>query len=99
MNIEHIPSSVDKSKEAGDLDLKKNLSEGLNLKDNSLDQIKLLTAKDLPENYQAQFKALNDDRLGNVNIAVVPDDLWIKGEQPSESNAEKNLILVKQSYF
>ncbi len=55
-------------------------------------------AKDLPEKYRGQFEALGDERLGSVNIAVVPDDIWKKG-QPTESSAEKNLILVRQSYF
>ena len=53
----------------------------------------------MPKNYQAQREALHDERLDGVTIAVVPDDLWIKGSQPSESSAERQLILIKQSYF
>ncbi len=37
--------------------------------------------------------------MDGVTIAIVPDDLWVKGSQPSESNAEKQLISIKQSYF
>lgn len=79
--------------------IKKHLQEYLGLKEGAVERIGLLKAKDLPKNYQAQREALHDERLGRVNIAVVPDDLWVKGSQPSESSAENQLILIKQSYF
>ncbi|MBI2641865.1 hypothetical protein HYW87_04750 [Candidatus Roizmanbacteria bacterium] len=69
------------------------------MKEGTVERIGLLRAKDLPKNYQAQHEALHDERLDGVTIAVVPDDLWGKGSQPSESSAEKQLILIKQSYF
>ena len=61
--------------------------------------MKLLKAKNLPKHYQTQLKAFHDKRLDNVTIAIVPDELWVKGNQPSESDAEKQLISIKQSYF
>lgn len=79
--------------------LKQHLQEYLDLKEGAVERIGLLKAKDLPKNYQAQREALHDERLDGVTIAVVPDDLWVKGSQPSESSAEKQLILIKQSYF
>jgi len=80
-------------------DLQQHLQRYLNLKEGAVERIGLLKAKDLPKNYQAQREALHDERLDGVTIAVVPDDLWVKGSQPSESSAEKQLILIKQSYF
>jgi len=80
-------------------DIKQHLEEYLGLKEGAVEKIGLLKAKDLPKNYQAQREALHDERLDGVTIAVVPDDLWVKGSQPSESSAERQLILIKQSYF
>lgn len=78
---------------------KQHLQEYLGLKEDTVERIGLLKAKDLRKNYQAQREALHDKRLDGVTIAVVPDDLWVKGSQPSESSAENQLILIKQSYF
>jgi hypothetical protein len=75
------------------------LENYLELKDGDVEKLELLKAKDLPKNYQKQLEALNDKRLDDINIAVVPDSLWVKGSQPSESDAANNLILIKQSYF
>lgn len=80
-------------------EIKQHLQEYLGLKEGTVERIGLLKAKDLPENYQVQREALHDERLDRVTIAVVPDDLWVKGSQPSESSAENQLILIKQSYF
>jgi len=80
-------------------DLQQHLQEYLGLKEGIVERIGLLKAKDLPKNYQTQCEFLYDERLDSVTIAVVPDDLWVKGSQPSESNAEKQLILIKQSYW
>lgn len=90
LNIEQ----TDKTK-----NLQQHLQKYLELKEDVVERIGLLKAKNLPKNYQAQREALYDERLDNVIIAVIPDDLWIKGNQPSESNAENQLILIKQSYF
>jgi len=78
---------------------KQHLQEYLGLKEGDVERVALLKAKNLPEQYQAQREALHDERLDGVTIAVVPDDLWVKGSQPSESSAENQLILIKQSYF
>ncbi|HUT22474.1 MAG TPA: hypothetical protein VMX18_03710 [Candidatus Bipolaricaulota bacterium] len=80
-------------------DTKQYLQEHLGLKEGAVERVGLLKAKDLPTKYKAQREALHDERLDGVTIAVVPDDLWDKGNQPSESSAEKQLILIKQSYF
>ena len=88
--------SISESEQKG---IKQYLHEYLDLKEGAIERIGLLKAKDLPENYQAQREALYDERLDGVTIAVVPDDLWVKGSQPSESSAERQLILIKQSYF
>jgi len=79
--------------------IKQHLQEYLGLKEGAVERVVLLKAKNLPEHYQAQREALHDERLDGVTIAVVPDDLWVKGSQPSESSAEEQLILIKQSYF
>lgn len=75
------------------------LQEYLELSIEDVERIKLISVKDLPEHYQSQLSALADVRLEDVSIAVVPDNLWVKGSQPSESSADKQLILIKQSYF
>lgn len=79
--------------------IKQHLQEYLGLKEGAIERIGLLKAKNLPKNYQSQYEALHDERLDGISIAVVPDDLWVKGSQPSESSAENQLILIKQSYF
>lgn len=78
---------------------KQHLQEYLGLKEGDVERVSLLKAKNLPEHYQIQREALHDERLDGVTIAVIPDDLWVKGSQPSESSAENQLILIKQSYF
>ncbi len=90
LELEHVNATKD---------LQQHLQEYLDLKERAIEKISLLKAKDLPKNYQAQREALHDERLDKVTIAVVPDDLWVKGSQPSKSSAEKQLILIKQSYF
>lgn len=79
--------------------VKQILQECLDATEGAVERLELLKAKDLPENYQAELKALDDERLDGITIAVVPDDLWRKDKQPSESIAENQLILIKQSYF
>lgn len=79
--------------------IKQHLQEYLGLKEGSIERIELLKAKNLPKNYQTQREALRDERLDSVTIAIIPDDLWAKGTQPSESSAENQLILIKQGYF
>lgn len=104
-NIENGKQSIDSKKtissnlEIENKDIKQHLQECLDLKEGAVEKISLFKASDLPKNYQTQLKVFHDERLKNVNIAIVPDNLWIKGNQPSESSAEKQLILIKQSYF
>lgn len=62
-------------------------------------KIEFLGINDLAENYQKQYEFLKDERLNKVTISVVPDELWVKGAQPSESQAEKGIISIKESYF
>ena len=81
------------------LELHRHLHEYLDLNEGDVDRITLLNAINLPENYQKQFKFLNDKRLDDVIIAVVPDNLWKKGRATSESDAEKKLILIKKSSY
>jgi hypothetical protein len=78
---------------------KQHLQEYLGLKDGDVERVLLLKAKNLPKQYQAQREALYYERLDGVIIAVIPDDLWVKGSQSSESSAENKFILIKQSYF
>ncbi|HBX16411.1 MAG: hypothetical protein UU69_C0032G0004 [Candidatus Magasanikbacteria bacterium GW2011_GWA2_41_55] len=79
--------------------IKQYLQKHLGIEQKNAERIKLLKTKDLPKNYQAQRGFFHDERLDGVTLAVIPDDLWVKGSQPSESSAEKELILIKQSYF
>ncbi|MEI7620757.1 MAG: hypothetical protein WCJ57_04290 [Candidatus Falkowbacteria bacterium] len=79
--------------------LRQYLRECLGLNDSNIEKIESMKAKDLSKNYQTQFEVLNDSRLNDVVIAIIPDDLWKKGSQPSESFAEKQLISMKKSYF
>ena len=62
-------------------------------------RIESLKASQLPDNFRDQLETFNDKRLDEVTINIVPDSLWTKGEQPTESEAERQLISVKQSYF
>jgi hypothetical protein len=78
---------------------KQQLQEYLDLNEADVERVSLFKAKDLPEQYQSQREFLRDERLDGITVAVVPDDLWVKGSQPSESSAENRLILFKQSYF
>lgn len=79
--------------------LKPCLQKYLGLDEKDVEKIKFFKTKYLPNNYQAQRDDFHDPRLDEVTIAVVPDSFWVKGNQPSESSAEKQLILIKQSYF
>lgn len=97
--IAEIRATLGLEQVEGNRDLQKYLQEYLELKEGDVERIGLSKAKDLPKNYQEQRETLNDERLDKVTIAVIPDNLWVKGSQPSESHAEKQLILVKQSYF
>ncbi len=79
-------------------DIKSYLKEYLE-QENDLEKLKIIKAEGLLGNYKEQYEALNDERLADVKIAIVPDKVWVKGSQPSESHAEKQLILMKESYY
>lgn len=87
---------IENSKNGG---TKKFLQTYLGIEQNDAERIQMLKARNFPMHYQAQREFLNDERLDDVTVAIIPDDLWVKGSQPSESHAEKQLILIKQSYF
>lgn len=97
-NIENENKTEDR-KVALDKEIFNYLKSFLKLKDGDAEKIESLKARDLLGDYKKQLEFVNDKRLDNVNIVIIPDDLWIKGKQPSESDAENNIILIKQSYF
>jgi len=97
--IAEIRTSFGLEQESEKSEIKQYLKECFNIEKEDVDRIELLEIKNLPECYQPQREFLDDERLDEVTIAVVPDELWIKGNQPSESDVEKQLILIKQSYF
>lgn len=93
-----VPSNPGESPELSNL--KTHLIKYLGLKDpTQIERAEFIEAVDLPSKYQEGYDFLNDNRLANTMIAIVPDDMWIKGGQPSESHAENNLILFKESYY
>lgn len=61
--------------------------------------IRFENAAGLEGEYADQSRFLKDERLAGVEIAVVPDGLWAKGASPSESHADRGLILMKEGYF
>jgi len=81
--------------------VKKYMNFEKNLISNELEKkkIEVIRAGELPDNLRGQLEALNDKRLENITINIVPDSLWTKGDQPTESEAERQLIYVKQSYY
>lgn len=97
--ISKIRASLGLEQKEKDSNLQQYLQEYLNLKEGVVEKIKFLKVNDLSKNYKAQYEALNDERLGNIMIAVIPDDLWVKGRACSESHAGKQLILIIQSYY
>ncbi|MBU0625741.1 hypothetical protein KKF05_05380 [Patescibacteria group bacterium] len=80
--------------------LRAHLVEYLELKTpEEAERIKFVRALDLPAELGDQYHFLSDERLANVLVAVIPDELWVKGAQPSESSAERGLINVRAGYF
>lgn len=68
-------------------------------KECEIEKVQFIEAINLPSHYQKAYDFVNDHKLAGIMIAVVPDDMWGKGDQPSESSAENGLILFKASYF
>lgn len=79
--------------------LKNYFQQHLNLSKEELDSIRILEMKKLPYAYFHQFALFADARLDSVRVAIIPDKLWQKGDQVSESSAGNSLISIKESYF
>lgn len=75
------------------------ISSSLGIEKKDIEKINLLNAQNLSDYYKLEYMTLQDKRLENVVFAIVPDELWVKGIQPSESSAENQLIIIKKSYF
>lgn len=75
------------------------LQDYLNLSDSQLGELDLLKVKEVGAEYHDQIKGFSDDRIKNIELVIVPDKMWHKGSQESESDPAKNLILFKKSYF
>jgi hypothetical protein len=97
--IAEIRADIDNKPRNSINETRRYLQQYLELKEGSVEEIELLSAKDLSGEYKTQRDFFNDSRLDNISIAVIPDDLWVKGSQPSESSAKNNLISIKKSYF
>jgi hypothetical protein len=55
--------------------------------------------KKMPKPFFHQFALFADARLDSVRVAVIPDKLWQKGSQVSESSARNSLISINEKYF
>jgi len=82
-----------------EVEIKKHLKDYLELEEGDLASLEVLQTEKLPAQYQEQLKFLNDQRLKDVQVVVVPDKLWHKGKQPSESHASRQMVLFNQKYF
>ena len=85
-------------------DYHKYLKDALELNENEVETKvpkikKALFVDDSPKDYRRQFAYINDERLGQIRLGIVLDDLWKKGKHPSESHAEKHLILFREDYY
>lgn len=65
----------------------------------SLEKCTFLEAPHLSGFYAKQYDYFEDERLSQVMVCVVPDEIWHKGMQPSESHVPQGLILLKESYY
>ncbi len=63
-----------------------------------IENIALIEGEKLPLQFEEQTKFLNDPRVSDTIIALIPEKLWRKS-QPSESNAENDLILFRENYW
>ena len=87
----------------GDIGLKEHLTKYLELKNpDDINRIRLINMNEViaeyPQ-YKKQYEFLNDERLSSIKIGIIPKNLWIKGKQPSESDAERSLLLFREDYF
>jgi len=96
--VEETEPEVDRQERIRDLKLC--LAEYLELKSpEDAERITFVRAADLSEEFGEQFRFLNDERLNEALVAVVPDELWHKGGQPSESSADRGMILFRGGYY
>lgn len=86
MKIEEPSLPSVENKEA--IDYKQYAKDRFEINDEDAEKIEPFEAKNLPEHYKRQYEALNDKRLENIKVLVIPDDIWQKS-QPSESAAEQ----------
>jgi len=63
------------------------------------ENIPLINIENLPPQYKEQIDLLRDPRLSSTLVAVVPEKIWAKSKQPSESNAENDLVLFRADYL
>lgn len=81
-------------------ELREHLTKYLELRpDQSAESLRFERAADLGGEYGEQYRFLGDERLADMEIVVVPDELWVKGSQPSESSASKGMILIREGYY
>lgn len=66
------------------------------LRDNGIEaaEIKIIAPEELPDNFRKQFEELNDPRLADARIAIIPK-FW----KTSESHADRQLVLLNGEYF
>jgi len=96
--VQEAGSEVDHQKRIHDL--KSHLIEYLSLKSpEDAEKITFVRAADLSGDFGEQFRFFNDERLNETFVAVVPDELWHKGGQPSESSADRGMILFRGGYY
>lgn len=84
------------------MNAKKFLSEYFKDKDidpAEAENISLINIENLPPQYKEQIDLLRDPRLSSTLVAVVPEKIWVKSKQPSESNAENDLVLFRADYL
>ena len=92
--------SLGKNKNNLPNDLRQYLNHYLELDSKEkLDSLRLYEQSDLPTIFLEGLAYLDDPRLENVRVVVVPDNIWAKGARISEYHENHNLILVKAKYF
>jgi len=89
----------DEKVEDSNLELKKYFQKHLKLNEEELASIQILEMKKLLDSYFHQLALFADARLESVRVAVIPDKLWQKGSQVSESSARNSLISINEKYF
>lgn len=94
MNFEK-ESHKNKGPEGG---LKNFLQKTFGFNDKNVEKIVFYKVSELPSYYSEQLKNFDQDIL-ETDIAVIPDNAWRKENQPTESLAENNLIIIKENYF